>query len=48
MKRSADANEIAGPAAFLVSDDASYISGASLIVDGAWSVTGYPDLSKFM
>ena len=48
MRRPGDPDEIAGPALFLVSDDASYVNGASLIVDGGWAVTGYPDLSKFM
>jgi len=48
MRRAGDPDEMAGPALFLVSDDASYVNGASLIVDGAWAVTGYPDLSKFM
>ncbi|MFD1427099.1 NAD(P)-dependent dehydrogenase (short-subunit alcohol dehydrogenase family) [Kroppenstedtia sanguinis] len=47
MRRAADPDEIAGPAMFLVSDDASYVNGASLLVDGAWAVSGYPDLSKF-
>ena len=48
MRRAAEADEMAGPALFLVSDDASYVNGASLLVDGAWAVSGYPDLSKFM
>lgn len=48
MRRAGIPDEIAGPSLFLVSDDASYVNGASLIVDGAWAVTGYPDLSKFM
>ena len=43
MGRAAQPEEIAGPALFLASDDASYISGASLLVDGAWAVSGYPD-----
>ena len=34
MKRYATADEIAGVALFLASDDASYISGASIHVDG--------------
>jgi meso-butanediol dehydrogenase/(S,S)-butanediol dehydrogenase/diacetyl reductase len=42
--RAAQPAEIAAPALFLASDDASYISGASLLVDGAWAVSGYPDM----
>lgn len=34
MKRSAEPEEIARPAVFLASDDASYITGAILVVDG--------------
>lgn len=34
MKRSAEPEEIARPALFLASDDASYITGAVLVVDG--------------
>jgi NAD(P)-dependent dehydrogenase (short-subunit alcohol dehydrogenase family) len=45
--RAAQPDEIAGPALFLASDDAGYISGASLLVDGAWAVTGYPDMRAF-
>ncbi|GAF14592.1 3-oxoacyl-[acyl-carrier protein] reductase [Bacillus sp. JCM 19046] len=45
MKREAEPDEIAGPALFLVSKEAGYVNGASLIVDGAWAVSGYPDLS---
>ncbi|MCU9614864.1 SDR family oxidoreductase [Caldibacillus lycopersici] len=48
MGRPADPDEMAGPALFLISEDASYVNGASLLVDGAWAVSGYPDLSKFM
>ncbi|MFC3418997.1 SDR family NAD(P)-dependent oxidoreductase [Salinicoccus hispanicus] len=47
-KRAAEPSEIAAPSLFLVSDDASYINGTSLVVDGAWEITGYPDLSKHM
>jgi NAD(P)-dependent dehydrogenase (short-subunit alcohol dehydrogenase family) len=46
MRRSANPEEIARPALFLASDDASYISGANLVVDGAWEVTGYPDMRR--
>lgn len=38
MNRVADANEIAKAALFLVSDDASYITGAILTVDGGQSL----------
>lgn len=43
LGRAAQPEEIAGPALYLASDDASYVSGASLLVDGAWAVSGYPD-----
>jgi meso-butanediol dehydrogenase/(S,S)-butanediol dehydrogenase/diacetyl reductase len=47
MGRPAQPAEIAAPALFLASDDASYINGASLLVDGAWAVSGYPDMRPF-
>ena len=48
MNRAAKPEEVAAAALFLASDDASYISGDNLVVDGAWATTGYPDLRKFI
>ncbi len=45
--RAAQPEDIAGPALFLASEEASYVSGASLLVDGAWAVAGYPDMRSF-
>lgn len=47
FRRPAQPTEIAGPALFLASAEASYVSGASLVVDGAWAVNGYPDMRPF-
>ena len=47
MGRAAQPEEMARPALFLASEDASYVSGASLLVDGAWAVSGYPDMRPF-
>ncbi|WP_428538499.1 SDR family NAD(P)-dependent oxidoreductase [Rhodopila sp.] len=47
MGRPAQPSEIAAPALYLASEDASYVNGASLLVDGAWAVSGYPDMRPF-
>lgn len=44
FKRAGAPSEIAKPAVFLASDEASYINGTSLVIDGGWEITGYPDL----
>jgi len=38
LGRLGDPAEIAAAIAFLVSDDASFVTGAALVVDGGWSV----------
>ncbi len=40
MDRLAEAAEIARPAIFLASGDASYITGQCIIVDGGWTIQG--------
>lgn len=39
--------EVAAACLFLAGPSASYINGTSLVVDGGWEITGYPDLEKF-
>lgn len=34
--------QVAGPCLYLASDDAAYVTGSSLVVDGGWTTTGYP------
>ncbi|WP_216893346.1 SDR family NAD(P)-dependent oxidoreductase [Nocardia alni] len=38
LRRLGDPDEVAAAVAFLASSDASYITGAELVVDGGWSV----------
>jgi NAD(P)-dependent dehydrogenase (short-subunit alcohol dehydrogenase family) len=38
LGRIATPDDIAGPVAFLLSEDASYVTGQHLLVDGGWSV----------
>ena len=39
LKRPGRPDELAKPAVFLSSPDASYINGTSLVVDGGWEIT---------
>jgi NAD(P)-dependent dehydrogenase (short-subunit alcohol dehydrogenase family) len=47
MRRWGTPDDMAAAALFLASDDAGYISGSNLFVDGAWETTGYPNLQPF-
>jgi NAD(P)-dependent dehydrogenase (short-subunit alcohol dehydrogenase family) len=47
MRRWGTPDDMAAAALFLASDDAGYISGSNLFVDGAWETTGYPDLAPY-
>jgi len=44
----ASAAQIAAACCYLASDDAAYVSGTNLLVDGAWATTTYPAPSPFM
>lgn len=48
MGRPATPDEIAAPCLYLASDDATYITGASLMVDGGWEISNYPDVTKLV
>jgi NAD(P)-dependent dehydrogenase (short-subunit alcohol dehydrogenase family) len=43
LGRMAETEEIAGTVLFLASDDAGYITGQTLVVDGGWSILGLHD-----
>lgn len=47
MRKVGEPEDVARAAVFLASDDAGYVSGVNLPVDGAWATSGYPDLRPF-
>lgn len=48
MKRPGKPEEVANAALFLASDEASYITGTSILVDGGRLATGYPNIAPFL
>ena len=47
LKRAATPDDIAATCLYLASDDAAYVTGVNLFVDGGWEQTGYPDLRPY-
>ncbi|MFI1911522.1 SDR family NAD(P)-dependent oxidoreductase [Nocardia sp. NPDC020380] len=46
MGVAATPEQIAGPALFLASEEASYITGIDMVVDGGWELSNFPNLAK--
>jgi NAD(P)-dependent dehydrogenase (short-subunit alcohol dehydrogenase family) len=47
LRRQGRPEDVTGAVAFLVSEDASWITGQTLVVDGGFSINGGPDLEGF-
>jgi NAD(P)-dependent dehydrogenase (short-subunit alcohol dehydrogenase family) len=48
MKRLAATQEIANVVRFLAGDEASYVTGQTIIADGGWTVQGIPDAPSWL
>jgi meso-butanediol dehydrogenase/(S,S)-butanediol dehydrogenase/diacetyl reductase len=48
LRRPAQPDDIAASAVFLAGDDAAYVTGVNLLVDGGWEHTAYPDLRRLL
>jgi NAD(P)-dependent dehydrogenase (short-subunit alcohol dehydrogenase family) len=48
LRRLGEAQDVANAAAFLLSDEASYITGSTIVVDGGQRWTGYPPVFKHL
>ena len=48
MHRLAHVDEVAGAVRYLVGDDAAYMTGQTMVVDGGWIVQGIPDAPDWL
>ncbi|WP_326835304.1 SDR family NAD(P)-dependent oxidoreductase [Amycolatopsis rhabdoformis] len=47
VHRPATPEEIAGPCLFLAGAEAAYVTGTSLVVDGGWEISNYPNTRPY-
>ncbi|MFZ1489276.1 MAG: SDR family oxidoreductase [Ilumatobacteraceae bacterium] len=48
LKRPATPSDIAATSIYLATDDAAYVTGVNIFVDGGWEQTAYPDLRPML